>query len=92
MSVQIANVTSAESEKLACFSCKKIHLDAKLVNVGSEQMGNYSTEYLTHTEAQWVYAKAKNRSMYLEAVKQKRGLAAYEKLRNAMLKIHFGTK
>lgn len=92
MTVQIANVTVDLSEKLACFSCKQIHKDAKFVNIGSEQMGNYSTEYLTHTEAKWVYAKAKNRAMYLEVVKQKRGLPAYEKLRAAMLKIHFGTK
>ena len=78
---------------LTCHSCKKVHLDAKAITLpNGEQMGNYSTEYLTHTEAKWVHGKAKNRGMYLEDVKRIRGLAAYEKLRTAMLKIHFGTK
>jgi len=63
-----------------------------MIDVGGVQMGNYSQDYLTHTEANWVYAKARNRSMYLEGVKEKRGLPAYERLRIAMLKIHFGTK
>jgi hypothetical protein len=90
--VQIAKVTCDLSDKLVCFSCRQIHKDAKLIDVGGLQMGNYSAEYLTYTEAKWVHGKAKNRGMYLEDVKRIRGLAAYEKLRTAMLKIHFGTK
>lgn len=83
---------SWEMEKLICCSCKQTHLNARLVDVGGIQMGNYSEEYRVYCEAKWVHAKAKNRGTYLDDVKRIRGLAAYEKLRTAMLKIHFGTK
>jgi hypothetical protein len=83
---------SWETEKLICFSCKQMHLNAKVLDVNGEQMGNYSEEYRNHCEAKWVYFKAKNRFQYLANVEKKRGHPAYQKLRNAMLKIHEGNK
>ena len=78
---------------LSCHSCKKVHSDAKAITLpNGESVGNYSTEYLTYTEAKWVHSKATNRAIYLEDVKKIRGPVAYEKLRAAMLKIHFGAK
>lgn len=78
---------------LACHACGKTHKGAKKVTLpDGSTVGNYSSEYLTHTEAKWVYSKASNRHIYLEDIQRIRGKAAHDKLRQAMLKIHFEKK
>jgi hypothetical protein len=87
-----ASTKSLEMEKLLCSSCQKIHPNARLVMIDGHQVGNYSAEYRNFCEAKWVYAKVKNRAGYLEDIQRIRGEAAYEKLRVAMLKIHYSKK
>jgi hypothetical protein len=79
--------------ELACHACGKAHPKAKAITLpDGSTVGNYSAEYLTYTEAKWVHSKAKSRFTYLEDVKRIRGPAAHEKLRQAMLKIHYAKK
>ena len=76
------------ANELIC-NCGKVHPNAKLVTLPDGCIvGSYSEEYRLYCEAKWAFFKAKNRFDYLEEIKKKRGLAAYHKLRDAMLEIH----
>jgi hypothetical protein len=76
------------ANELICY-CGKVHPNAKLVTLPDGCIvGSYSEEYRLYCEAKWAFYKATNRHEYLLEVHKKRGLAAYHKLRDAMLEIH----
>lgn len=86
-----ATKSDPDDVQLACRCCGGIHADARLVSLPDGRVvGNYSEEHRIYYEAAWVlkrYRTKKTRMAYLDAVEEKRGLAARLALRQEMMRI-----
>lgn len=69
-----------------------MHLNAQLLELLGDQVGNYSRAWMLHCEAKWVLERVKDKYKYLDDIERIRGQKARKALREVMLKIHYKTK
>lgn len=89
MSTDALNIP--KDDALACHACGQVHKWARLVRLpDGREVGNYSEEYRLYCEAAWLLRKKRakrTRVEYLDAVQEKRGVAARVALREEMLRL-----
>ena len=76
-------------ERLKCYACGEVHETARIVTTrDGREMGSYSRQWFMYNEAVWVLKKfrsKKTRQEYLGRVRENRGEAEMNKLRDEML-------
>jgi hypothetical protein len=76
-------------ERLKCYACGEVHETARIVMTrDGREMGSYSRQWFVYNEAVWVLKKfrsKKTRQEYLGRVRENRGEAEMNKLRDEML-------
>lgn len=76
-------------ERLKCYACGEVHETARIVRtVDGREMGSYSADWFLYNEAMWVLKKFRSkrtRQEYLGRVRENRGEAAMQRLRDEML-------
>jgi hypothetical protein len=76
-------------ERLKCYACGEVHETARIVKTrDGREMGSYSRQWFMYNEAVWVLKKFRSkrtRQEYLGRVKENRGEAEMNKLRDEML-------